>query len=351
MSDSPVNAFTSWQPLEEVIVGRCYTPDYFDFINDAQVKDQLGRIMAETEEDLDNLQKTIETYGATVRRPVLKVSQDDFAQAQLSGDGAPLPPLTPRDWQISLGDKLLRVLAMQELDEVCADYEQQGATVINPHGPTGFDENCILNGGSASCIVRVGKDVFFDNSEFLTEAQAKWIQQNVLNDRDYRFHEARTEGHGDAVFAILKPGVILSTYHADDLNLESEFPGWDFLRLNDPSIVAAQNMGRIKEVNRPDEAWYYTGGTPSDKMRSYVNNYLEHWLGYINETVFDVNCLVLDEQNVIFSAENEKVFKFCEKHGINPIVSPLRHQYFWDGGISCCTQDIRRRGGLEDYFS
>jgi len=351
MSDSPVNAFTSWQPLEEVIVGRCYTSDYFDFIEDAQVRDQLGRIMHETEEDLDNLQKTIETYGATVRRPVLKVTKDDFALAQTQGDGAPLPPLTPRDWQISLGDKLLRVLSMSELDEVCADYEAQGANVINPHGPTGWDPNCILNGGSASCIVRVGRDIFFDNSEFLTSEQAKWIQQNVLADKDYRFHEAKTEGHGDAVFAILKPGVILSTYHADDLDLPGEFPGWDFLKLNDPSIVAAQNMGRIKEVNRPDQAWYYTGGTPSDKMRNYVNNYLEHWLGYINETVFDVNCLVLDEENVIFSAENAEVFKFCEKHGINPIVSPLRHQYFWDGGISCCTQDIRRRGGLEDYLS
>jgi hypothetical protein len=29
---SPINSFTSWQPLEEVIVGRAYTPDYFDFI-------------------------------------------------------------------------------------------------------------------------------------------------------------------------------------------------------------------------------------------------------------------------------------------------------------------------------
>jgi hypothetical protein len=28
----------------------------------------------------------------------------------------------------------------------------------------------------------------------------------------------------------------------------------------------------------------------------------------------------------------------------------LRHSYFWDGGISCCTQDIRRRGGLETYL-
>ena len=32
---SKVSSYTSWQPLEEVIVGRAYTPDYFDFIEDA----------------------------------------------------------------------------------------------------------------------------------------------------------------------------------------------------------------------------------------------------------------------------------------------------------------------------
>ena len=29
---NPINSYTSWQPLEEVIVGRAYSPDYFDFI-------------------------------------------------------------------------------------------------------------------------------------------------------------------------------------------------------------------------------------------------------------------------------------------------------------------------------
>ena len=68
------------------------------------------------------------------------------------------------------------------------------------------------------------------------------------------------------------------------------------------------------------------------------------------ETVFDVNCLVLDEQHVIFSAYNKTVFDFCARHKINAIICELRHSYFWDGGISCCTQDIRRRGGLETYL-
>lgn len=346
---NPINSYTSWQPLEEAIVGRCYSPDYFDFVENVQVRNQLQQIMAETEEDLNNLQKVIEQYGAKVQRPTL-FDKNQFQQLQLSGEGAPLPPLTPRDWQISLGQKLLRVLPIHELNHVCTEYEQQSpGCVISPHGKQ-YDPNCILNGASASCIVRVGRDIFFDNSDFLTEAQSTWIKENVLTDHDYRFHEARTEGHGDAVFAILRPGVILSTYHANDLNLEDEFKGWDFLKLNDSSIRAAQNMGQMKEENWSGGAWYVPGARPTPEFANYVNTYLSKWVGYVAETVFDVNCLVLDEQHVIFSAYNRSVFNFCQQHGIEPIVSELRHSYFWDGGISCCTQDVRRRGGLETYL-
>jgi hypothetical protein len=86
-----VNSYTSWQPLEEVIVGRAYTPDYFDFIDNPQVRNQLQQILAETEEDLDNLSRTIQRYGATVRRPNLP-NRDSFVWHQTEGGGAPLPP-------------------------------------------------------------------------------------------------------------------------------------------------------------------------------------------------------------------------------------------------------------------
>jgi hypothetical protein len=338
-----INSYTSWQPLEEVIVGRAYPPDYFDFIDNAQVRAQMEQILAETAEDLDGLQKTIERYGARVRRPNI-MSKDQFQWFQTEGGGAPLPPLTPRDWQITLGDKLLRVLNMKELDDICADYADQ---VINPH-KSEWDEDCILNGASASCIVRVGRDVFFDNSDFLKPEQTRWIVDNVLGP-EYRIHEAITDGHGDAVFAILKPGVILSSKHDVNLNLGADFPGWDVLKIWDSSIWAAMEMGKFKYESNPG-AWYVQGSTPTPEFTSFVDTYLNKWTGFVAETVFDVNCLVLDEENVIFSAYNRDVFDFCGKHKINPIISELRHSYFWDGGISCCTQDLRRRGGLESYL-
>ena len=342
-NNTGISSYTSWQPLEEVIVGRAYTPDYFDFIDNAQVRNQLQQILSETEEDLNALSRTIEIYGARVRRPVLP-SKDSFVWHQTAGGGAPLPPLTPRDWQISLGDKLLRVLAMPELDSICADFADQ---VVNPHR-SAWDTDCVLNGASASCIVRVGEDVFFDNSDYLRPEQTAWIVANVLDSR-YRVHEARTDGHGDAVFAILKPGVILSSKHDMHLNLAGDFPGWDVCKVWDSSIWAAMEVGKFKYESSPG-AWYVQGSTPTAEFTDFVNTYLNRWTGFVAETVFDVNCLVLDESHVIFSAYNKPVFDFCRSHGIEPIISELRHSYFWDGGISCCTQDLRRSGGLERYL-
>lgn len=358
-----INSYTSWQPLEEVIVGRAYPPDYFDFIDDAQVRNQLQQILAETEEDLLNLQRTIEQYGARVRRPSL-IDKRHFENLQINSNGAPLPPLTPRDWQITLGQKLLRVLPITELNEICEEYRDY---MVDPHAdwaranpyPEGtpgekdpnsdaWDPNCILNGASASCIVRVGRDIFFDNSDFLRPDQSQWIVENVLGP-EYRIHEAVTDGHGDAVFAILKPGVILSSKHDVNLDLARDFPGWEVLKIWDSSIWAAMEVGKFKWEANPG-AWYVQGQTPTPEFTNFVNTYLNKWTGFVAETVFDVNCLVLDEQNVIFSAYNREVFDFCKRHGINPIICELRHSYFWDGGISCCTQDLRRRGGLETYL-
>jgi len=339
-----ISSYTSWQPLEEVIVGNCYPGHYFDFIDNKNVRLQLEQILNETEEDLNNLQKTIEQYGAIVKRPDV-MAKKDFQHNQINGEGVSMPPLTPRDWQITLGEKLLVCAPLDEMKTVLNSYDKE--SVVDPFNGV-WSPDVVLNGGNASCIVRVGRDIFVDNSEFWTKQQTEWVEQNVLDGR-YKIHEAVTEGHGDAVFAILKPGVLLSTYHADDLNLADEFRGWDILKLNDPSIKHAMEIGKFRYENF-NGRWYVHEETPSTEFANYVDTYLKDWTGESAETVFNVNCLVLDEQHVIFSGYNKEVWDFCAKHNIEPIICELRHKYFWDGGISCCTQDIRRKGGLESYL-
>jgi hypothetical protein len=345
-----ISSYTSWQPLEEVIVGKVYTSDHFQYIDDSHVRAQLGQILDESNEDLDNLQKVIEQYGATVRRPdlppvdyILKMKSNNVRKMEI-----PLPPLTPRDWQITLGEKLLRVLHVPDMNTICNGYNAiQPGSVIDPHGRD-YNSSHVLVDAVASCIVRVGTDVFFDNSEWLTDQQMEWVRDNVLDSR-YRVRRCQTNGHGDAVFAILKPGVILSSMHDADINYKETFPGWEVCKVEDSTIMAAMAVGTFKRENFNDR-WYVQEAQSSGQFAKFVDTYLTKWTGYVKETVFDVNCLVLDEQHVIFSSYNKQVFDFCKAHKIEPIVSDLRHKYFWDGGISCCTQDIRRRGGLETYL-
>jgi hypothetical protein len=341
-----ISSYTSWQPLRECVVGRVYPSNYFDHIQVDSVRKQLDRILDETEQDLDNLAKIIREFGAVVHRPSLP-DKDLFQELQIRFKNVAPPPLTPRDHQITFGNRLLRLLPLPELDSVCDDALAGGGIVINPHMGA-YDPDCVVAGAVASCILRVGTDVFFDNSDWMTPAQSQWIVENILGP-DYRIHEAVTDGHGDAVFAILKPGVILTTKHDDQIDLQKEFPGWEVLRLWDSSIDACMRIGQFKEENF-NGRWYLHDETPTDEFRNYVDQYLNQWTGLVSETIFDVNCLVLDEQHVIFSSHNPTVAEFCRRHHITPIVAPLRHQYFWDGGISCCTQDIRREGGLETYL-
>lgn len=348
-----VRSYTSWQPLEEVIVGRVFTPEHFSYIKDQKVRSQLARLLEETNEDLDNLQKTIEQFGAKVRRPEFTQPVEGFLADRhfFPDQEVPIPPLTPRDWQITLGDKLLRVLKVAEVDYLAREYElAQPGSVIDPHAGhfENYDPNHVMVNCNASCIVRVGTDVFFDNSEWLTTDQMNWIKDNVLDDR-YRVHRAVTNGHGDAVFAILKPGVIISSLHDADINYKESFPGWEVHKVWDSTIHAAMEVGKFRYENF-NGRWWVQGQETTDEFASFVDTWLNKWTGFVSETVFDVNCLVLDEHHVIFSSYNKEVFEFCRQHNIEPIICELRHKYFFDGGISCCTQDIRRSGPLETYL-
>ena len=339
-----ISSYSSWQPLEEVIVGNVYTSEYFDYIEDAQVRAQLSQILDETNEDLDNLTKKIQQYGAVVHRPTLP-SLSEWPGILKAWNTVPIPPLVPRDWQITMGEKLLRILNVPYMDNICNLYDP--AHVVNPH-KNDYDTNHPLVDAVASCIVRVGTDVFFDRSEWMTDAQMNWIRDNVLDNR-YRVHRCQTNGHGDSVFAILKPGVIISSMHDADINYKTTFPGWEVCRVDEATISSTMELGKFRYESF-NGRWYVQGQDTTPEFASFVDTYLTKWTGYVQETVFDVNCLVLDEQHVIFSSYNKDVFDFCKRHNIEPIISELRHKYFFDGGISCCTQDIRRRGGLETYL-
>ena len=83
----------------------------------------------------------------------------------------------------------------------------------------------------------------------------------------------------------------------------------------------------------------------------FVETWLTKWVGYVEETVFDVNVLMIDEHHCCVSNQkNQKVNTFLKKHNVEPVYIPWRHRYFWDGGLHCITLDLYREGKQKDYF-
>ena len=118
---------------------------------------------------------------------------------------------------------------------------------------------------------------------------------------------------------------------------------WIPEKLQDWDIIEVRS-----ETELPNEIQYM-------KKQRYYKNFIQewfsHWIGCVEETVFDVNVFSIDESTVICTGKNQYAFRRMEKHGITPIYWKFRHQYFWDGGIHCVTQDLVREGNQEDYFA
>ena len=95
-------AFTEFQPLEEILIGRNFDSkvvDNFDAL--PKVKSLLKVLLDETEEDFQHLVKVCETYGAKVIRP-------DYDYNQIKNFSYPFLN-QPRDYCIVLNNDIIIV--------------------------------------------------------------------------------------------------------------------------------------------------------------------------------------------------------------------------------------------------
>ena len=207
-------------------------------------------------------------------------------------------------------------------------------------------EICTTPGAiNTSVICMVGKDIYWDIHNGTPDS----VAEKYLNDwrqQGFRVHTSRRSYHSDGVFNVVKPGCIVS--RKDIQNYEKEFPGWEVLYLPDQSWNAIEPFFEFKE--KVGGKWWLKGEEHNDQLVEFVNTWLNDWLGYVEETVFDVNMLSIDQNTIICNNYNKDVFEYFKKHKVEPIVFNFRHRYFWDGGVHCITQDLYREGTMEDYF-
>ena len=63
-----VNSWNGWDPLKQVMLGNCFSPDWFRDIKDTSLRKMIQSLTADTMEDLDGIQRTLENLGVDVVR-------------------------------------------------------------------------------------------------------------------------------------------------------------------------------------------------------------------------------------------------------------------------------------------
>jgi hypothetical protein len=381
------NVWCKWHTLKTVVLGNCYPVSFYHDIKNDKIRSALTKITEETLEDLEYYEKVLKDFGCNVLRPDidLNLSIMNFIDRG-KVKNIPRAPLQPRDWQFVLGNKLycngsdangefiniFKNYNKEDLDlyqSLPADLSKKiSEKEFNIHAgkdwltyedylkPNYFEKikpeikeeykNRIKNLTlpSPPSTTLVGKDLYIDYREQNISNQV--IEYLKKNHTDIRFNTLNIGGHNDGSFHTLKPGVILSLYEIQQY--EKTFPNWDICYLPNQSWDLIEGFIKIK--NKVNGKWWVPGEENNDEFIQFVETWLNDWVGFCEESVFDVNVLMLDEHHVCVNNYNETAFAFFKKHKIEPIIVPWRHRYFWDGGLHCITLDLYREGVMEDYF-
>ena len=325
----PIKGYATFHPLKHCVIGKNFSSKFFKKnIKNTKISDPLSRIADETEEDyqkLDNIlkQANIQTYR-------IKFNEDEY-----HGNYHGRPPVCPRDHFAVIGEKFYAYQKTNFYGNFLKQIDKKYLSIGNKKIAV-----------STANICRVGKDLFWDIGLLDTKSDIDFFK-NKWTEGGFRVHISHRGYHSDGAFCVVRPGCIVSLH--DVQNYATEFPGWDVLYLPDQSWSKVSPFLEIK--SKVDGRWWLQGEEHNDQLIEFVNTWLTDWVGLVEETVFDVNMLSIDENTIMCNNYNKAVFDYFKKHRVEPIIFNFRHRYFWDGGIHCITQDLYREGTMEDYFS
>lgn len=405
------SVYQHWDPLNVCVVGKSYPPEFYSWIKSARLRNLFERIAIETEEDYQNIIRTLQKFDVKIIRPnVPEIQVEDYLT---TNNRIPGPvSMNPRDQMIMIGNRFfsypfnnisvkvsgrnivstatnwsqdlynsikgsdwpqeftkyknLPIEIQREIAVLFPNIDLQGDNVqeliettskINWWDPVIQDvstaKNTIISNFEDSNldmipsngITRIGKDLYFGCSSKLdTKMLYEKIGQKYFP--DYRCHFVTTGGHIDGCFTPVVPGLIVSIEEIK--TYEKTFPGWEVVYLKGQSWGKVEAFLDLKKKN--GGKWWIKDYEHDDELIEYVETWLKDWVGYAEESVFDVNILVIDEKNIIVNGYNEQAFRAFDRYGITAHICPVRHRYFWDGGVHCITLDLDRKGSMRNYF-
>ncbi|CAM3308388.1 Glycine amidinotransferase, mitochondrial precursor (L-arginine:glycine amidinotransferase) (Transamidinase) (AT) [Xenorhabdus nematophila ATCC 19061] len=351
----PVNAFTEWDPLEEVIVGivegarfpswhmaiEPVLPDnqIVNFQRNAERSFPQERIDAASKE-LEEFVHILESEGVKVRRPDIQDQTQVFGAPGWKSTG--LYCAMPRDVLLVIGDNIIecplawrsRYFETSAYKTLLKEYFKGGAKWNAAPKPQLTDEQYNFNWEKeskeqnkvslaitefeptfdAADFYRCGRDIIAQKSHVTNDFGIEWLRRHLGD--DYRIHVFEFDDphpmHIDATFVPISPGKLL--INPDKVSRIPElFKNWDVLHAPKPII--------------PDE----------------------HPL-YMTSKWINMNILMLDENRIIVEKQDEPMITAMKRWGFTPIPCNFRNFNSFGGSFHCATLDVRRRGSLQSYF-
>jgi len=338
---NPIKFNAPWDPLQHVLVGRSYCPEFYEPIKNTRIRDSLQKIAYETEQDYQTLISTVEKFSIKVDRPCIDTEKtimnyvDSNGTLNYSNSNSftliPRPPMQPRDSILIVGEKFIATNDDISWFDALVKNLRLDHTQIIAKAQQSFD---------APLVTVVGKHLIVDCREH--PWLADYIQQSCP---DRVVVPVMIGGHNDAVFCPVAPGLIVSTYH--HTNYSETFPGWEVKFIENQSWNAIPGWRKFKHGNI--NKWWVPDSNNNIEFANFVDTWLTNWLGYVQETVFDVNMLQINSNTVLVNNYNQEMFEWFKTKKIEPIIVPFRHRFFWDGGIHCITADLYREGEVNEY--
>jgi hypothetical protein len=384
-----INSHTEFQPLKSLLVGSVFEDSFFDGIKNTTIREGLKEIVGSTNEDIETFKKVLEDQDILVHQYTpkdlgYKDSILDYQEDGIIGNnhhythdgyrnGIPNPPLAIRDDCIVLGKKLVvtdpntyqtklaipkyeALFGEENIDNRIRDEKvefkrsvsnirswanRQNLEIEEEDIERLQDENA-LTAFCAPNLTRVGKTIIVD----------LWQCPHILDEYllkyhpDYNYRKVFIGGHNDSVFSVIRPGLVLaSVWFKPYAEL---FDGWDIIWFHETDWEREmRGQNQLKMDN--SGCYWYPEKENNPQLEGFIDQWLKNWYGQSDESIFDVNLLMIDENTAIVNSESPYLLKELEKRGIDPVVIPLRNRFFWDGGWHCNTLDIYREGECEDY--
>jgi len=344
------SVYQHWDKLKTCVVGQSYPPEFYSYITNPRVRNVMERIAIETEEDYQKLITLLKSFDVKILRPELKDSIEFY---KIENKKYSPPPMNPRDDSGMFGNTFYINNHFDFYTNIIKDIQNTNTVIqgknINTASITRIGKDLYFGTPSEKDLYKFIEPKFAHKEKFLKQKE-KILKQHMVKQTEnfpsYRCHVVKSEGHIDGCFCPVVPGLIVSLYNVQTYS--KSFPKWEVIYLPNQSFNVIESFRKLK--NKNNGKWWIPGEELNDDLTDFIESWLNHWVGYVEETVFDVNMLVIDKKNVVCNNYNKTVFDAFDRHGITPHVINFRHRYFWDGGLHCITSDLDRDGVMEDYF-